>query len=84
MESELAGLAPLAGSAFTGNVSVGGSLNKGGYEVLTTQYTPPVTDLSTVTHPNLTFTGTVSAGTIAASSLSYVDTTTQVATDVMT
>ena len=43
--TELAGLAPLAGAAFTGNVDVAGTLTQGGYNVLTTQYTPPVTDL---------------------------------------
>ena len=40
VETELQALAPLAGPSFTGNVSVDG------YNVLTTQYTPPTTDLS--------------------------------------
>ena len=42
----MSGYAQKSGADFTGNVSVGGSLTKGGYDVLTTQYTPPVTDLS--------------------------------------
>ena len=45
METELAGLAPLAGAAFTGDVGVAGTLTQGGYNVLTTQYTLPVTDV---------------------------------------
>ena len=51
---------------------MGGTLTQGGYDVFTTQYTHP------------TFTGNLDAGTIAASSLSYVDSNTQAATDVMT
>ena len=61
-----------------------GTLTKGGYGVPTTQYTPPATDLSNYAPKYNTFTGTLSAGTIAASFLSYVDSTTQAATDVMT
>ena len=117
--TDLSACAKLSGAAFTGNVSVGGALTQGGHDVLTTQYTPPATDLSACaklsgaaftgnvsvsgynvlttqyTPPatdlssyapksNPTFTGTLSASAITANSLSYVDTTTQVATDVMT
>ena len=46
VETELQTFAPLPGASFTGNVSVGGTLSQGGYNVLTTQYTPPATDLS--------------------------------------
>ena len=59
-----------------------GTLTQGGHNVLKTQYSPPVTDLSNYApKSNPTFTGT--AGGIAASSLSYVDSTTQAATDGM-
>ena len=57
------GLAPLAGAPFTGNVGVAGTLIQGGYNVLTTQYTPPVTDLSGYVQKSGTaFTGNVSVG----------------------
>ena len=65
--TDLSICAKLSGAAFTGNAS------EGGCNVLTTQYTPPATDLSSYApKSNPTFTGTVSACCIAASSLSYV------------
>ena len=65
--TDLSICAKLSGAAFTGNAS------EGGYNVLTTQYTPPATDLfSYAPKSNPTFTRTVSACTIAASPLFYV------------
>ena len=56
----------------------------GGYNLLTTQYTLPVTDFSNYSFKsNPVFTGTLSVGAIAASSLSDVNSTTQAATDVI-
>ena len=62
-----------------------GNLIQGGYTVLIIQCTSLTTDLSSYApKSNPTFTGTLNAGAIAESSLSYVDNTTLVATDVMT
>ena len=56
---------------------MGGTLEKGEYDVLTTQYNPPATDLSNyASKSNLTFTGTQNAGVIVASWLSHVDSNT--------